>query len=398
MKILHVLTDPRNDRGVLADCACGMAAAVAAREHEVTIACLKRSDTDSSPQAENVLIRSFAPDRISPRMPSADLRTYLQKNIQHFDIVHIHGVGQCAGHYAAAAARQAKIPYLLTPHGMLESGYHSPGGRLANTFNWLVRDSKVVRQAGAIQCLYRSELTHSPALTGRKNTIIASGIASSLCENHPPRGSWRSENHATLGKMDRPLALFLGCIEPENGLDRLLPHWHAVLKGQPDMLLVIAGTGEKSYIDTLNDIIRKHNLARHIVWTGELAGPAKWRLLVDSDVFILPAYQADRSPVITEALAVGLPVVLTRECHRDEVENHNAGVIIEHGDMAAFVTSILELMGNHEIRASMGRNGQKLVQSDFTREVTAEKLERLYESLVLHAGIPPDLLPPKDIS
>lgn len=398
MKILHVLTDPRNDRGILAASACGMAAAVAAREHEVTMACLKHAGEGANLQAENVLIRSFAPDRISPRMPSADLRAYLQKNVQYFDIVHIHGVGQSAAQYAAATARQAKIPYLLTPHRMLESGYHRIGGRVGNSFNWLMRDSKVVRHAGAIQCLYSSEITNSPALAGRKNAIIANGMALTVCENLPPRGSWRTENHATLGKLDRPLALFLGRIEPQNGLDRLLPHWPALLKQQPDLLLVIAGTGEKSYIDTLNDLIRKHNLARHIVWTGELTGPAKWRTLVDSDVFILPANQADGSPAITEAMASGLPVVLTRECHRDEVENHNAGVIIEHGDMAAFVTSILELMGNHEIRASMGQNGQKLVQSGCTWEVTAEKLERLYESLVLHADIPPDLLPPKDIS
>ncbi len=396
MKILHVLTDMRTENGSLAVSVCGMAEAVAAREHDVSIACLKMEGTVMQPQG--VLVRGFAADRKSARMPSADLLAYLQQNVRHFDIVHIHGLWQSPVHYAATAARQAKIPYILAPHGQLESDVPKNGGRLKQSINWLLRDSAMLHHAAAIQCLNISEIKLSPALTGQKNTIIGNGIPATVCENLPARGSWRNEIQSTLGKPDRPLALFLGRIDPKSGLERLLPHWAAVLKAHPDVLLVIAGTGDKPYIDTLNDLIKKHNLTGHVVWTGELAGLAKWRTLVDSDVFILPAHQASSSPAITEAMAAGLPVVITRECHFDEVEEHQAGVIIEQGDMAAFVTSVSELLGNHEILDSMGQNARTLVRSHFTWEVTGEKLERLYESLALHTDIPLDLLPPRDNS
>ncbi len=394
MKILHVLTDMLTDSGSPALSVCGMAEAVAAREHEVSIVCLKREGTAIQPQG--VLVRGFAADRQSARMASADLRAYLQQNVRHFDVVHIHGLWQSPAHYAATAARQSKIPYILAPHGQLESGVPKNGGRLKQSINWLLRDSAILHHAAAIQCLNISEMKHSPALQGQKNTIIGNGIPASVCENLPARGSWRHEIQSTLGQPDRPLALFLGRIDPKSGLERLLPHWPAILKTHPDVLLVIAGTGDKPYIDTLNNLIDKHHLTGHIVWTGELAGLAKWRTLVDSDVFILPAHQANTSPAIIEAMAAGLPVVLTRECHFDEVEEHHAGVIIEHGDMSAFATSVSELLGNHEILSSMGQNARTLVRSHFTWEVTGEKLERLYESLALHTDIPLDLLPPRD--
>ncbi len=394
MKILHVLTDMRIDSGALALSVCGMAEAVAAREHDVSIVYLKRDGTVMQPQG--VLVRGFAADGKTGHMPSVALRAYLQQNVRHFDLVHIHGLRHSPAHYAATAARQANLSYILAPHGQLEAGAEAPGGRLKQTINWLLRDSALVHHAAAIQCLNISEIKHSSALAHLKNTIIGNGIPATVCENLPARGSWRNEIQSTLGKPNRPLALFLGNIEPKSGLDRLLPHWSTILRQQPDLILVIAGTGEKPYIDTLNELIKKHNLTGHVVWTGELTGLAKWRTLVDSDVFILPAYQATSSLPIIEAMAAGLPVVLTRECHFDEVEGHQAGVIIEHGDMAAFVTSVAELLGNQEILTSMRENAKKLVRSSFTWEVTGEKLERLYEAVSLHTDIPPDLLPPGD--
>ena len=395
MKILHVLPDNliASSPGVAS--ACGMAEAMAAREHEVSIACLKHGLADLHPQ--DVLVRAFTPDRPSGLLSSLDLRTYLQQNVKYFDIVHIHGLGHHPGRYAAAVTRQAKIPYILTPHGQLEPGISTTGGRLLKTVNWFLHDSSVVRHASALHYLTVSEAKNSFAPANLKQIVIGNGISSALCENLPVRGSWRSEIKSTLGNPDRPLAIFSGRIEPHQGLERLLPHWPALLREHPDILLVLVGSGEKPHIDALNAIIAEYSLGGHIIWTGELTGLVKWRTLVDSDVFILPAHQADTSSAIIEAMAAGLPVVLTRECHFDEVEEHHAGVIIEHGDMDAFVRAVSELVSNREIWNSMRQNAQKLVQSDFTWETSAEKLERLYESLLLHTDIPLDLLPPRDI-
>ena len=96
---------------------------------------------------------------------------------------------------------------------------------------------------------------------------------------------------------------------------------------------------------------------------------------------------------ITEAMAVGLPVVITRECNFDEVERFDTGIVVDHGDMEAFTGAVARLLGDDGGRRAKGQNGWKLVRQEFTVDATAQKLEKLYESLVRNTGIPESLRP-----
>ena len=391
MKILHVLSDIEIESGGVAAAACGMAEAVAARGHGVTIACLNRGGTPLQPHG--VAVRSFTPDRNSSLLPSAKLREYLQENTGQFDVVHIHGVWQHPGHYAAAAARQCRIPYILAPHGMLDAGSLAMGRRWAKSAAWALWDSTMVNGAAAIQCLNNAEIRCSPALANTTNAVIGNGIPSSVMENAPTRGLWRQEMKTILGNADRPIALFLSRIHPKKGLERLLPFWPDVLEQHPDLLLVIAGTGAPADLARVRDLIRERNLQSEVFFAGQLTGPSKWQALTDADIFILPSYQEGFSMAITEAMAVGLPVVITRECNFDEVERFHAGAVIDNGDMAAFAQAAVRLTDDAADRRSMGQNGRMLVQQRFTVETAAQKLEMLYEAVVQNAGIPESIQP-----
>lgn len=379
MKILHVLSDIEIESGGVAAAASGMAEAVAARGHDVTIACLNRGGTPLQPHG--VSIKSFPPDRDSTLAPSAKLREYLQENIEEFAVVHIHGVWQQPGHYAAAAARKAKIPYILAPHGMLDAGSLAMGRRWAKSMAWFLWDASMIYGATAIHCLNAAEIRCSPALKKTPNVIIGNGISAIVLENLPLRGQWRQEMKDMLGNIDRPIALFLSRIHPKKGLDRLLPLWPAVLEKHPELLLIIAGTGDPAYLAQIKELIRQYNLQDAVYLAGQLSGMSKWKVLVDADVFILPSHQEGFSMAITEAMAASLPVVITRECNFDEVERFHTGVIVRNGDMAAFVSQVADLIADVSMRTSIGNNGQKLIREQFTWEIIAEKLERLYKIL-----------------
>ena len=391
MKILHVLSDIDTESGGVAAAACGMAEAVAARGHDVAIACLNRSGTPLHPQG--VAVKSFAPDRNSSLLPSAKLREYLQENIGQFAVVHTHGVWQHPGHYAAAAARKCRIPYILAPHGMLDAGSLAMGRRWAKSIAWFLWDSTMVNRAAAIHCLNNAEIRCSPALANTTNAVIGNGIPSAVLGNAPPRGLWRQEMKTILGDTSRPIALFLSRIHPKKGLERLLPFWPDVLKRHPDLLLVIAGTGDPADLARVRDLVHGRNLQSVVFLAGQLSGPTKWQALTDADIFILPSYQEGFSLAITEAIAVGLPVVITRECNFDEVERFHAGVVIDNGDMAAFAQAAVRLIDDAADRRSMAQNGRMLVQQRFTIEATARKLEMLYEAVAQNTGIPAGVLP-----
>jgi glycosyltransferase involved in cell wall biosynthesis len=391
MKILHVLSDIDIESGGVAAAACGMAEAVAARGHDVAIACLNHGGTPLQPRG--VTVRSFALDRNSSLLPSARLREYLQENIGQFAVVHIHGVWQHPGHYAAAAARKCRIPYILAPHGMLDAGSLSMGRRWAKSMAWFLWDSVMVNRAAAIQCLNSAEIRCSPALANTTNAIIGNGIPVHAMANLPPRGLWRQQMKANLGYTRRPIALFLSRIHPKKGLERLLPLWPEILKQRPELLLVIAGTGEVAHVDQVKEVAKRHKLEDAVFFAGQLSGATKWQALTDADIFLLPSYQEGFSMAITEAMAAGLPVVITRECNFDEVEQVHAGVVIDNGDMAAFVRAVAHLVDDAADRQRMGHNGRLLVQQRFTMETAAQKLEMLYQAVAQNTEIPESIMP-----
>ncbi len=391
MKILHVLPDIEIESGGVAAAVCGMAEALATRGHDVTIACLHRAGTPLQPQGVAVL--RFAPDRNSPLLPSAKLREYLQENTGRFDVIHIHGVWQHPGHYAAAAARQSHVPYLVAPHGMLDANSLAMGRRWAKSVAWFLWDSTMVNRAAAIHCLNEAEIRCSPALRNTPNAIIGNGVPNAVLDNLPSRGLWRQSMKAILGDLNRPIALFLSRIHPKKGIERLLPHWPELSKQYPNLLLIIAGTGEAAHVAQVKDAVKQHGLENAVFSAGQLSGATKWRALVDADVFILPSYQEGFSMAVTEAMAAGLPVVITRECNFDEVERFDTGIVVDHGDMEAFTGAVARLLGDSGTRRVQGQNGCKLVRQEFTVDATAQKLEKLYESLVRNTGIPQGLAP-----
>lgn len=392
MKILHVATDIQIASGGVAAAACGMAEAVAARGNDVTIACLNRGGTPLQPHG--VAVQSFAPDRNSSLLPSVKLREYLQNNVAQYAVVHIHGLWQHPSHYAAAAARQFRVPYILAPHGMLDAGSLAMGRRWAKSVAWFLWDSALVSGASAIHCLNEAEIRCSPALSDTRNAVIGNGVAGAALDNPPVRGLWRREMEGTLGDRDRPIALFLSRIHPKKGLERLLPHWPKLLKRHPRLLLVIAGTGDPDHVARVERAVAQYGLTNAVLFVGQLSGAAKSRALADADVFILPSYQEGFSMAISEAMAAGLPVVITRECNFDEVEEVGAGAVIGHGDMAAFASAVAGMLENPAARTITGGNGKRLVRERFSWEAAAEKLEQLYQAVSQRRELPQYLIPP----
>jgi glycosyltransferase involved in cell wall biosynthesis len=96
---------------------------------------------------------------------------------------------------------------------------------------------------------------------------------------------------------------------------------------------------------------------------------------------------------ITEALAASCPVVVTKECNFDEIREATpgpSGVIIEGGDMTAFVDAAAKLLSDPEERRRMGANGAALVRERFTWEKVAGDLEKIYRHVIAGKALPSD--------
>ncbi|PZX49679.1 glycosyltransferase involved in cell wall biosynthesis [Algoriphagus ratkowskyi] len=95
---------------------------------------------------------------------------------------------------------------------------------------------------------------------------------------------------------------------PIKNLETLLNCWKNVEMANPDYSLVIVGDGPEH--DNLVNITKNQKL-RKVRFTGNQSTSQIAELLAESDAFILPSYMEGWAMVVNEAMAAGLPVILS---------------------------------------------------------------------------------------
>jgi glycosyltransferase involved in cell wall biosynthesis len=105
--------------------------------------------------------------------------------------------------------------------------------------------------------------------------------------------------------------LFLGRIHEKKGCDLLVRSFHDLQNLSADYHLVIAGPDDYGLGARLRREAVRLGIADRISWPGMVTGTDKWSLLRAADVMVLPSHQENFGVVVAEALACGVPVLLT---------------------------------------------------------------------------------------
>jgi glycosyltransferase involved in cell wall biosynthesis len=183
---------------------------------------------------------------------------------------------------------------------------------------------------------------------------------------------------------EKRLLLFLSRFHPKKGLDLLLPAFAQVQKEVPDSVLLMAGDGEPTYVTQLKKQAHSLGIADKIVWMGFLEGREKLETMNAADIFVLPSYSENFGIAAVEAMAAGLPVVVSDQVGiHHEVERATAGKItsccIE--DLA---TSMKELLINSQTRLYMSMHAKQLVKNSFSKDIMADRLIKLYQGMAVN--------------
>ena len=380
IKVLHVLSSMAVAAGGPPFVAAGLAAALAARGHAVTIATAARPGETRVPldlKVNQVEFPILGSDRY---VSSPAMDVWLQANVHKFDLLHLHSIWQFPTFAAARACWFNHKPYVVLLNGMLEHYSVHHRSLWLKTLYWHWREKYIETGASGVHFLNTAEIRKAVSWTHPLNKfIIGNGISEKELANLPARGHFRASNPA-FG--NRPIVLFLSRLHPKKGLERLLPAWKRVATQRPDILFVIAGKGEAAHEQSIDRVIVEQELGSSVMRVGQLAGQQKWEALVDADVFVLPSHQEGFSMAITEALAAGCVPVVTEECNFDELDESKCGVIIHDGDMAEFVFATLDLLDHPERRKTHAAAGRALVAQRYTWEKIAENLEQVYRWVI----------------
>src|SRR5262249_15680957 len=134
------------------------------------------------------------------------------------------------------------------------------------------------------------------------------GINLEEFEQLPPRGTYRNRCPQLAGKR---MIVFLGRVHPGKGLELLVPAFAQA--NITDAMLVIVGPDSENFQGGVEETFRRHNISQRVIFTGMLRGADRIAALADADLFALPSFHENFGIAVIEALAAGVPVIVSDE-------------------------------------------------------------------------------------
>ena len=330
-----------------------------------------------------------------------------------YDAVMIHGLwlyasfGTWAALRTTLPARRAP-PYFVLPHGMLDPWFqHSrPLKAIRNTIYWKLFEHRVIRDAEAV--LFTSDeerrLARDSFVPYRcREKVIAYGAA-------VPAGDRESQKRLFIDSFPelrgKRVLLFLSRLHEKKGIDLLIrafAHVQSALSaglGFPasrlrpqvsDLHLVLAGPcADPRYLEYLKKLAEECFAEKlpetkrgrlPITWTGMLGGDMKWGAFHAADAFVLPSHQENFGIAVAEALACGVPVLISDKVNIwREIKEDRAG-LVESDDLdgtARLLNGWLTM--EPESQRAMGAAALRCFTSRFEISRAAEHLIELLKS------------------
>lgn len=164
----------------------------------------------------------------------------------------------------------------------------------------------------------------------------------------------------------------------EKGIDLLLKAWAIAENKTDDWRLDIFGDGDRTaYEHLIDDLSIDRSRCQLHGRTNNVE-----QEYVNSSLFVLSSRFEGFGMVITEAMACGLPVV-SFDCPwgpRSIISNHEDGLLVENGDVAALAEGLSSMINDNSLRQSMHNAGLRNVQR-FNINQIAEQWKSLFESI-----------------
>jgi glycosyltransferase involved in cell wall biosynthesis len=296
---------------------------------------------------------------------------FCEASLRRFDLVHFYGLYDLLGPAVSHFCRRQGIPYVIEPMGM----YLPIDRSLRLKRLWHGSIGKAFLRHAA-RMIATSELEYDELYRGgipqEKLVIRYNGIDMSSCTSLPRCGGFRAKWGIA---PDEPLILFLSRLIPRKGADILI---EAFAQACPESgRLVIAGPeGEPRYRAYLEKRARECGVDARVLFTGPLYDEEKKAVLADADVFALPSRYENFANVAAEAIACGIPVIITDSCGIRSLVKDRAGLVIAP-EKEALAEALRKLICDKDLYARL-KEGCRRVADQLSWDRLTEQMEAYY--------------------
>jgi glycosyltransferase involved in cell wall biosynthesis len=308
------------------------------------------------------------------------LAKWLEGNLARFDGLIIHGLWQYHS-YGSYRAWRGRKPYVVFPHGMLDPYFKRtfPLKHFKKEVYWLAREYRVLRDAKAV--CFTTEIERDSSYKTfwpqQWNPVVVS------FGTLPPPGDPAVQRRIFLDRYpalrQRRFFLFLSRIHRKKGCDLLLEAFDRVAALYPDLDLVMAGPAEGGLLVQLQAQAKRLGIEGRVHWTGMVEGDLKWGALHSAHAFVLPSHQENFGVAVVEAMACGVPVLISDKVNIwPEIARDEAGIVNPDTAAGTYASLTTLLAMDAEERGRMGNHGLACFQARYEMKRTAQALSDLF--------------------
>jgi glycosyltransferase involved in cell wall biosynthesis len=299
------------------------------------------------------------------------------------DVLHVHGIWANVNLQMIALARRMKIPYVISPHGMLDDWSMSQGA-LKKRIHLTLCSRRYLGGARAVHCTASAEadqakkhFTPGPQSLGTVVVPLLFDTApfTALPGPGPARARWP--------QLSQPghHVLFLSRLNHKKGVITLLEALRvACAKGKPFHLWLAGPADPPEYQGTVEAIIKQHNLSSLVHLIGMVGGEHKWSLYQAADLFVLPTSQENFGYVLLEALACGTPVVTTKgvDIWPELASSGGATILNNPTEPIHLEAAVTKLLSDPARRDAMTATARAWAMQFLDRDRTIKAMEAMY--------------------
>jgi phosphatidylinositol alpha-mannosyltransferase len=264
----------------------------------------------------------------------ARIREILRR--ERIDLVHVHGgLNPVLGLVAPEAADDLDIPVVATFHSWFQRS------ALCRIFRRTLQ-ARLDRHAAAVAVSEPVVEAHARYFSADWR-VIPNGVDTAFF--HPVSSTQPSEGTHEI--------LFLGRLDPRNGLDTVLAAMPAILKQLPDTRLTIAGDGP------LRRVYQRlaAPVEDHVHFVGSVNGNRP-EVYSQADLYLCPTTKASFGITLLEAMACGTPLVVSDITgFRELIAGGEEAVLVPKNDVAAWANTIVALLRDEGHRKEMACAG-----------------------------------------
>jgi len=156
-------------------------------------------------------------------------------------------------------------------------------------------------------------------------------------------------------------AVFMKRLNYGKGVLDLLKIWKVVVSKNPEAKLGIIGDGSEDVVSRIKEYIKTNNLGKNIDILGVVYDiDKKFQIISSSKVFLLPTYEENWAIVIGEAMAAGVPVVVSKLKEIEPIWQDNV-IWCNVGDIKSFAKATLDLINDDEKASALSKKAQKFI-------------------------------------